>query len=225
LCRASTKDRTSAIVRTPDRRRSSERQLREGATGSEGASSSLRSAGRGLQPISFAAGYGESARFCLALRAPMRGPNESTAHGRRVSSVTCLTRTRTEGEYGRLSPLHLVPAGSPPVGAPPGHLCQHEGRLQPRPAKPAGESQSDLPADPAITTPLTGQSRHGPPQARDGGGEDPDRPKRHVDGDAARFVFGQHFGTPVRLAGTRLCAGLFLDGCSSRCNYRVSSDP
>jgi hypothetical protein len=82
--------------------------------------------------------------------------------------------------------------------APPGHLCQHEGRLQPRPAQPAGESLSDLPADPAIGRPLTGQSRHGPPQAQDGGRKDPDRPKRHVDGDAASLAALSRAGPCVR---------------------------
>jgi hypothetical protein len=43
-CRANTKDRTLAIVPTPDRRWSSEPQLREVVGGSAGASRSLRSA-------------------------------------------------------------------------------------------------------------------------------------------------------------------------------------
>jgi hypothetical protein len=62
----------------------------------------------------------------------------------------------------------------------------------PGPPSP-GESLSDLPADPAITLPA---DRAIAPRASPGAGrghEDPDRPKRYMDGDAARFVIGQHF--------------------------------
>jgi hypothetical protein len=43
----------------------------------------------------------------------------------RPLNVICLTQTRAEGEYGRLIPLHLVPAGSPPVGRRRGTLRNH----------------------------------------------------------------------------------------------------
>jgi hypothetical protein len=80
--------------------------------------------GRGDRPTPMPAISGESGSSFLPTRlyAPSRigcrnlAPREKNAgdNSRAASSVICLTRIRTEGEYGRLSPLHLVPAGTRP---------------------------------------------------------------------------------------------------------------
>jgi len=104
----------------------------------------------------------ESAEPIAVLRQPSAAETRRPEKNRRRQiNVIWLTRSQTESEYGRLSPLHLVPAGSPPSGAPPGHLYQRAGATERRSERPGPSTPRPQKRTRGLATAGRGQSECG----------------------------------------------------------------